>query len=587
MGKTIPLRQPGNRGARPINFDDGADYRGDKTPLPAGYRYTSDGSIEHIVGVNALDGSNEWKRLCSPIEFIATTEDVEKKKPGLTARIRTHSGHWHRVAFPNSALVGGDDLLRELMDHGLRFVPSGKDGNALKRLLIRVTPEKQARCVHRIGWHENTFVLPDEVFGQPETHEIVFQPARPIKHLYGTIGTLDGWKSELAALALGNSRLEFSLSLSFVGPLLNLVNAGGGGFHLRGESSTGKSTALWVAGSVWRGGGILGFSHSWRNTDNALEGTAVAHSDTMMGLDEIAEVDAKVAFKTAYMLANGQGKGRLDKDARLRANPEWRASFLSTGEISLASKIAEDGGNVTAGQEVRVIDIPADAGAGMGVFEDIHGFKRPWEFADALRSAAQRHYGHASREFLRQIVKDVPGIASEIRETQKSLASEFCPGNASGQVHRVAERFALVACAGELAIAFGILPWPKGTACKAAERCFNDWLSTRGGAGQREEQVALDTVLGFLSRYTSRFRPWGAPDTFINDCAGFVRDNDDGGRTFYVFKGVFQGDVCAKRGIDHERGRRSRARDTHEATRRKPADGSEDGHARYGWQRQQ
>ena len=102
-----------------------------KTRLPDGYRYTRDGSIEHLSGTS-LEGSEEWKRLCSPIEFLATTEDVERKKPGLLVRIRTHSGHWHRVAFPNSALVGGDDLLRDLMDHGLRFVPSGKDRELLE-----------------------------------------------------------------------------------------------------------------------------------------------------------------------------------------------------------------------------------------------------------------------------------------------------------------------------------------------------------------------------------------------------------------------------------------------------------------------
>ena len=37
---------------------------------------------------------------------------------------------------------------------------------------------------------------------------------------------------------------------------------------------------------------------------------------------------------------------------------------------------------VTAGQQVRVIDLPADAGAGLGLFEDLHGFQN----ADVLRA---------------------------------------------------------------------------------------------------------------------------------------------------------------------------------------------------------
>ena len=48
-----------------------------------------------------------------------------------------------------------------------------------------------------------------------------------------------------------------------------------------------------------------------------------------------------------------------------------RCLFLSNGEIGIAEKVAEDGHGrkVTAGQQVRVIDIPAVAGAGLGLFE--------------------------------------------------------------------------------------------------------------------------------------------------------------------------------------------------------------------------
>ena len=46
-----------------------------------------------------------------------------------------------------------------------------------------------------------------------------------------------------------------------------------------------------------------------------------------------------------------------------------RLSFMSTGELTLADKIAEDGrGQVMAGQAVRVLDIPADGGTEQGIF---------------------------------------------------------------------------------------------------------------------------------------------------------------------------------------------------------------------------
>lgn len=45
--------------------------------------------------------------------------------------------------------------------------------------------------------------------------------------------------------------------------------------------------------------------------------------------------------------------------------------MLSTGEKGLADKILEEGGRVQAGQAVRLVDIPADAGAGLGLFESL------------------------------------------------------------------------------------------------------------------------------------------------------------------------------------------------------------------------
>ncbi|SUG64782.1 Phage DNA primase [Salmonella enterica subsp. enterica] len=62
-----------------------------------------------------------------------------------------------------------------------------------------------------------------------------------------------------------------------------------------------------VAASVCGG---TDYWHSWRATGNALEGIASRHNDALLPLDELREVDPREAGMIAYMLANGQGKGR-------------------------------------------------------------------------------------------------------------------------------------------------------------------------------------------------------------------------------------------------------------------------------------
>ena len=86
------------------------------------------------------------------------------------------------------------------------------------------------------------------------------------------------------------------------------------------------------------------------------------------------------------MLASGMGKARAGRGGEGRTPAAWRVLFLSSGEIGLAAKVAEDGRcrKLTAGQQVRVIDIPADAGAGLGLLEALHGFKVADAFARHL-----------------------------------------------------------------------------------------------------------------------------------------------------------------------------------------------------------
>jgi len=139
------------------------------------------------------------------------------------------------------------------------------------------------------------------------------------------------------------------------------------GFHIRGNRARGKATALRLAASVY-GGPI--YMQRWRTTDNALEAIAAQHCDSLLILDELAQVGGEVAGECAYMLANEQSKARATRNGAPRACLSWRLLFLSAGELGLADHMAEGMKRTRTGQEVRMADIPADAGAGIGTFEN-------------------------------------------------------------------------------------------------------------------------------------------------------------------------------------------------------------------------
>jgi uncharacterized protein (DUF927 family) len=440
-------------------------------------------------------------------------------------RFNDRDGATQQVVVTRDLFAGeGAELRNVLARRGLFINPAKGAGAALCEYLARLASPKRARVVPRTGWHRidgvRVFVLPNEVFGKPPV-EVVYQPPLREPSLFNTAGTLDEWRDMVGAPCAGNSRLVLSVSAAFAAPLLDLVAEEGGGLHLRGASRTGKTTALRVAASVWggeAGAGAGAYIRQWRVTSNAVEGVAAAHSDTLLPLDELGQADARDVGGVAYMLANGQGKARMDRGAALRAPLRFRTLFLSTGEVGLCDKIAEAGGTMKAGQEVRLVDLPADAGVGLGLFEDLHGAASAAEFTQALRDATARFYGMPAVTFLRYLMDRLEQDA-ELPAALRSWQDEMVRGwleahaDAGGQVRSVARRFALVAIAGELATEAGITGWDPTESSDAAELCFRAWLAERGTAGAREDAQAVVQMRKFIAlNGPSRFEEWRNPE---------------------------------------------------------------------------
>lgn len=492
------------------------------------------------------DGNIEPHWVCSPLRILAETRDEDGEGRGLLLEIIDSEGHSHRWAMPSSLRAGNGDAYRAvLLDKGLRIAPGSVGKQRLELYLSTAKPEAYARCVSHTGWHGNMFVFPDEVIGEQAGEEVVLQ-GLPSENPFRQKGTLEEWQKFVGRLCAGNSRLALAVSTAIAAPLVGPLKAESGGFHFVGQSSSGKTTGLQVAGSVC-GGGTSGYIKQWRATDNGLEGVAAAHCDNPLCLDEISQAGAKTVSEVAYMLGNGNGKARAKKDGGTRKVLKWNLLFLSSGEVTLTDKIEEDGrGKAKAGQTVRVVDIPADAGTGYGLFENLHGCESAEAFARLLKEASRSYYGTAQRAFLRLLVQDLEGYCQKVRERMRSFEVEHCPKGADGQVHRVCGRFALIAAAGELATEIGVLPWAAGEATAGAVKCFHAWLGERGGTEAAEVTNGLAQVRRFFQEYgNTRFEDLEDENHKVyGKRAGFIRELD-GARVFCVFPEVFRKEVCS------------------------------------------
>ncbi|MBA2057441.1 DUF927 domain-containing protein [Psychrobacter cryohalolentis] len=443
--------------------------------------------------------------VCSPIEVIAKTRDTSSGTWGRLLQWRDDDSVLHTWSMPLSLLQGdAREYRKELAGQGLNITTNPKQRSYLDTYIQNYPIHKRALCVDRLGWHEAQYILPDGAIGSDGKQLIVYQSAHAINSTIAQQGTLEQWRDELCKKLADQSRFVFSIACAFAGQLLALLDDDGGGFHLLGSSSMGKSLSLKLAASVW--GKPDSYTKTWRSTDNALEGTASEHNDSFLPLDEISECDTKIVGKAVYMLANGQGKGRSTTTGHNRTAKTWRIIFLSNGEESLQNFMAQAGQKTNAGIEVRVAHIDADAGKGLKTFDSLVLADTGAGQADQIKELSQAYYGVAGIAWLEHITNNKAATTA----TAKQLVNDFMSNysDLAPQAHRVAKRFAIVAAAGEMATQAGITGWQAGQATTAVMTCLDNWLDNYGRDGEHEQRQIIEHIKAFIEQHgSSRFQP--------------------------------------------------------------------------------
>lgn len=446
-----------------------------------------------------------------------------------------------------SSLLGTPAILAELRNRGCKFAFGKGIDVLILSYLNEFYPEMRYRRVSRLGWFQwpkgnYSFVLPDNTIADDPEDPICYNAGHNgqlMQKVMTPSGTFDAWKSEVAALTAGNPLLMFCLSAAFAGPLLLHLGAETGGFHLHGQSSQGKTTAMQVAASVWGNGAAptntssAPFIRTWRSTSNAMEGLASAHNDLLLILDEIGQSDVFDFQRIVYDLASGQGKSRLNKQSNLAESKAWRTIFLSTGEIGAQEKMESGHNNkAKAGQLLRMIDISTDGGI-INTPPDKMGQA---EFADHLKRACAQHYGWAGPAFVRLIAEgeDIPVLMGMIVNLYAECKEVLCRQDLEPEQRRAMNRFALVMAAGVLAVDLEVLPLDRDEIMQAVSTVSDIWLqSTRVIS---DAARAVMSVRDFIASQGNRFES-SMVGTYFDDPkghqVGFKIKHDE--ETLYLF----------------------------------------------------
>lgn len=459
---------------------------------------------------------DEW--LCGPLHVEAVTRCESKKADyGRLLRFRNLDDCWLTWAMPGELLAGQPaDVLRVLFNMGLKI--AHRHRARVVEYIAEQSPKRRVTAATSTGWHgPELFITPLENIGKGDA---IHQAESNADGDYGKAGTLDGWRDGIAALLPGNPIQQLAIGTALAGPLLEPLNVHtGGGFHLLWDSSNGKTTAVLCAASAWGHGAH--FTLKWNATANGLEGIAALRNDGLLALDELGQADPRYVGDVVYSVADGIGKQRAGRSSAARRVRRWRVMLLSSGEVTLETKMAEVGKRIRAGQEVRLVTV--SAGRTFGAWDKLHGHPSGASLSDALKRASSTHYGHAGPEFVRLLIES--GDIGKLPEMLDTIRAHF-PAT-PGQLARVAERFAIVALALEMAAGMELLPLAQGEATASMVGLFEGWSGERG-EGPSEDRQILRAIADFIDRHGgSRFQSVKEGADEVRDRAGYWEKSGD------------------------------------------------------------
>lgn len=389
-----------------------------------------------------------------------------------------------RVLVPSAALVSVLELKKNLLKFGHNPDVSKEYWVRAHQEIVKETDKIITLC-YKPGFYGDAYLRAnDKIIGNVKGDKPILHPnAKNHLPVEEKLGTLNLWKANVAPYALHSSRILLALCCGYSGFILNLLGIEGGGFHLWGMSSIGKTSSAYMLASL--AGAPKDVVVLWNNTDKGLEEIAVAHNDSYLVLDESKLLDkdlltaAKVMQNRVYTLSGGKGKTRSSLYENKVA--EWQVSIFSTGECSLQQLAVSGKVERLEGENVRVIDVPADAGHGMGIFESLpEGIKSANELVHAIKDATHSYYGSAKPAYLKRLVEDYQNEPVKLKRTlEKGIAFFLEKNNVdlnSGIKVRFAKRFAVAYVAGCVAIKYGVLPFTKQDILNGISKCYHDSL---------------------------------------------------------------------------------------------------------------
>jgi putative DNA primase/helicase len=431
-------------------------------------------------GLFETDDAGRENRICDPIWHLGNAVRADGSGASDVLKFLDRKGVQQEVIILHAEAVNHPRKVFDTLADRNFAVPElepGRDQPLRDQITSylaesRGSPKLTFLLAHRMGWHGASFVIGHDVISTDASQALKLTgPISQYAEKFGQGGTLDDYKSKVLWRASYSSRLMAGIALALLAPLARILSLENGGLNIVGKAGIGKTTILRVAGSFY-GGGPKPYFVPWLMTDNAPETLGFAHCDLPLLLDELDafETDSGRAGgrlkAIVHRLSVGQCKVKSHRastdDSMLT---DFHVLYGSTSEHRLPDFMRDGGSKMTGGQAARFVDLPADAGQGLKIFESLPQSSKTGRIPDVdkylqrLNRACESDYGVAGRAYLGYLVHDLANDRSTLEAFLRKAMTTFETEVANdAQVDpRIRRRYAGLYAAGQLGLRYQIL----------------------------------------------------------------------------------------------------------------------------------
>ena len=324
--------------------------------------------------------------------------------------------------------------LQRLTDFGFPFFDRAETESFYQSFIdsINSIPTIDVYC--HVGWHKisnKPFFLHGKAVHQGNGKKSEYHGSLDLSRTCKIENFIDFFENNLSKMIGLQAICAISLSAAVVGRLRDKNHSFI--FHIEGGSTTGKTTSLQFAGSLWGNPEIKkdGLVRTWNSTDNGLIKSLCGNCGIPICLDELVMTNASKTSLT-YLLTGGNDKQRMTEGS---SDEVFRTVFMSTGEIQFKT------GNF-GGISARLFEVRD------------YNFTKNKELADKINDFCSENYGilgfefakilsKYSSEFINQkLEKYTKKVEEVINSYLKKLGLKYHP-----ILGRCAEKIAIVALA--------------------------------------------------------------------------------------------------------------------------------------------